>query len=62
MQEAGGVIIDKSGGPYNIMKPDIIAASNLKLATEVKEIIANVEQQLEIEGNLPSQLAKKQTK
>jgi myo-inositol-1(or 4)-monophosphatase len=56
VQEAGGVILNKDGGEYNIMRPDIIAAGNLTLANKVKEIIQKVDEELEQKGMLPHQL------
>lgn len=56
IQEAGGVVIDVSGGKYNIMRPDIIAAANAKLANEMKEIIYDVDNRLIAEGKTPKQL------
>lgn len=56
VQEAGGVVINSKGGEFNIMKPDIIAAGSVKLANELRQIIREVDQKLEAEGNLPHQL------
>lgn len=56
VQEAGGVVINKDGGKYNIMKPDIIAAGNITLALRMKEIIEKVDADLEAKGMLPHQL------
>lgn len=56
VQEAGGVVMDIKGGPFNIMRPDVIVAANQKLADEIKTIIDEVDQRLEIEGKLPRQL------
>lgn len=50
VQEAGGIVIDKNGGPINIMKPDIIAAGTLKIAQELLEMISQIDQRLEAEG------------
>lgn len=54
--EAGGTVIDKDGGEINIMKPDIIAASTLSLALEVKSILDEVDSKLKAEGKSPEQL------
>ena len=54
--EAGGSVIDKNGGEINIMKPDIIAASTLSLALEVKSILDEVDAKLKAEGKSPEQL------
>lgn len=58
VEEAGGVVVDVSGGKYNIMKPNIIAAGNKKLAEEIREIITEIDQRLLAEGRAPSQLKK----
>lgn len=54
--EAGGIVIDRNGGEMNIMKPDVIVASTMSLALEIKQIINNVEAELETLGKLPMQL------
>lgn len=59
VQEAGGVVIDVSGGKFNIMKPDVIVAANNKLASELKNIISEVDFRLTAEGNTPEQLLSK---
>ena len=59
VQEAGGVVIDVSGGPYNIMKPDVIVAATQKLAKDIREIVSEIDRKLEAEGNSPQQLMKK---
>jgi len=59
IREAGGVVIDKSGGEYNIMKPNIIAAGTMKMALEIKELIDEIDAKLESEGKLPRQLLNK---
>lgn len=59
VQEAGGVVIDISGGKYNIMKPDVIVAGNQKLADEIRRIVVEVDRKLEQEGNTPKQLIEK---
>lgn len=59
VEEAGGVVIDVvSGGKYDIMKPNIIAAGNKKLADDIREIITEIDQRLLAEGRAPSQLKK----
>jgi myo-inositol-1(or 4)-monophosphatase len=47
IQEAGGVVIDKTGGAYNIMKPDIIVAGTEELAQKVLEIVQEIDRKLE---------------
>lgn len=59
VQEAGGVVIDKSGGKYNIMIPDVVVAGNQVIADKIKEIANEVDRRLEAEGKLPRQLMKK---
>lgn len=59
LQEAGGVIIDISGGKYDIMRPNVIAAANAKIANELKEIIDEIDARLTAEGNTPEQLLAK---
>jgi myo-inositol-1(or 4)-monophosphatase len=56
VKEAGGVVIDVSGGEYQIMKPNIIAAGNQKLADEIKELVAEIDRKLALEGKTPDQL------
>lgn len=56
VEEAGGVVMDASGGKYDIMKPNIIAAGNQKIADEIKIIIAEVDRRLLAEGKSPAQL------
>uniref|UniRef100_A0A182SPY3 Inositol-1-monophosphatase n=1 Tax=Anopheles maculatus TaxID=74869 RepID=A0A182SPY3_9DIPT len=46
IQEAGGTVINITGGKYDIMKPDIIAASSEPLAQRVLQIIREVEEDL----------------
>lgn len=46
VQEAGGVVMDKSGGTYNIMKPDIIVAGTNELAQQVLKIITEIDEKL----------------
>lgn len=62
VMEAGGVVIDVSGGKYDIMKPNVIVAGNRKLAEEIREIVAEVDRKLEQEGNTPKQLMEKAKK
>lgn len=62
VREAGGVIMDISGGEYDIMKPNIIAAGTQKIADEIKKILAEIETKLETEGNSPKQLLEKMKK
>lgn len=42
IREAGGVVININGGQYDILKPDIIAASSEKLAQRLLEIVRRV--------------------
>lgn len=56
VQEAGGVVIDISGGKYNIMKPNVIVAGTMKIANEIREIVSEVDRKLEAEGKTPQQL------
>jgi myo-inositol-1(or 4)-monophosphatase len=62
VQEAGGIVIDVNGGKYNIMKPNIVAAGNQKLADEIREIVVEIDRKLEKEGNSPAQLMLKMKK
>ncbi|XP_012139067.1 inositol monophosphatase 1 isoform X2 [Megachile rotundata] len=39
IREAGGVVIDTSGGEFNIMSPKVLAAGNNKLASELVKLI-----------------------
>nr|XP_050857104.1 uncharacterized protein LOC127066894 [Vespula vulgaris] len=41
--EAGGTLIDSKGGPYNLMKPNIIVASTAQLACEVTKLIVDTD-------------------
>lgn len=59
VQEAGGVVVDKSGGKYDIMKPNIIAAGNVSLADSIREIITKVDVELDEKGLMPYQLSSK---
>lgn len=54
--EAGGCVIDRHGGEINIMKPDVIAASSVTLAMEIKAILDEIDVNLEAEGKAPEQL------
>lgn len=56
VQEAGGTVLDVNEGKYNIMKPNIVAAGNEKLANEIKDIVNEVDRKLELEGNSPKQI------
>lgn len=56
VQEAGGVVIDVSGGKYDIMKPNVIVAGNQGLANQLKDLITEIDQRLEAEGKTPEQL------
>jgi myo-inositol-1(or 4)-monophosphatase len=56
VQEAGGVVIDVSGGKYDIMKPNVIVAGNQSLANQLKDLIAEIDQRLRAEGKTPEQL------
>ncbi|XP_072760983.1 inositol monophosphatase 1-like [Anoplolepis gracilipes] len=47
ISEAGGTIIETKGGVYNIMKPNIIAASNETLARKMSKLV--IETDLEVE-------------
>lgn len=62
VREAGGVIMDISGGEYDIMKPNIIAAGTQKVADEIKKILGEVQTKLETDGNSPKQLLEKMNK
>lgn len=59
VQEAGGVVIDISGGIYNIMKPNVVVAGTTKIANSIREIVSQVDRQLEAEGQMPKQLMPK---
>lgn len=50
IQEAGGVVIGKTGGEYDIMKPDIITAGTAELANKILEICTEVDARLAREG------------
>lgn len=50
IQESGGIVIDKRGGPMNIMKPDIIAAGTTELCQQILEIITEVDRRLVLSG------------
>ncbi|EZA53691.1 Inositol-phosphate phosphatase [Ooceraea biroi] len=41
--EAGGAVLDTKGGPYNIMKPNTVAASNKPLAEELSKLIVDTD-------------------
>jgi myo-inositol-1(or 4)-monophosphatase len=56
VKESGGVVIDVSGGEYNIMKPNIIAAGNQTLAEKIRTIVKEIDDALELEGKSPNQL------
>lgn len=62
VQEAGGTVVDVSGGKFNIMKPNIVAAGNQNLAEQIRKIVVDIDRKLEAEGNLPSQLMLKMKK
>ncbi|KAG5666886.1 hypothetical protein PVAND_014893 [Polypedilum vanderplanki] len=58
--EAGGVVIDiKTGEDYKIMQPNIIAASNMKIALELKKALDGIDAKLEEEGKTPKILYEK---
>uniref|UniRef100_A0A1S4H441 Inositol-1-monophosphatase n=2 Tax=Anopheles gambiae TaxID=7165 RepID=A0A1S4H441_ANOGA len=46
IQEAGGTVISITGGQYDIMKPDIIAASSEPLAQTILNIVRDVDEKL----------------
>uniref|UniRef100_A0A182JX70 Inositol-1-monophosphatase n=1 Tax=Anopheles christyi TaxID=43041 RepID=A0A182JX70_9DIPT len=46
IQEAGGTVISITGGQYDIMKPDIIAASSEQLAQTILKIVRGVDEGL----------------
>ncbi|KAL2715355.1 inositol monophosphatase 3-like isoform X1 [Vespula squamosa] len=41
--EAGGTLIDSKGGPFNLMKPNLIVASTTQLAHEVTKLIVDTD-------------------
>ncbi|KAK2580888.1 hypothetical protein KPH14_005958 [Odynerus spinipes] len=41
--EAGGTLLDSKGGPYNLMKPNTVAASTCQLACEVSKLIVDTD-------------------
>lgn len=59
IQEAGGVVMDVSGGKYNIMKPNVIVAGTAKIANDIKDIVSQIDIQLDAEGKTPKQLLSK---
>lgn len=59
VQEAGGIVVDKTGGKYNIMKPNIIAAANASLADSIREIVLKVDKELDSKNLMPYQLSSK---
>lgn len=46
--EAGGIVMDKNGGPINIMKPDVITAGTQKLANTIQALILDIDKKLEM--------------
>lgn len=61
VQEAGGVVVNiNDGEDFNFMKPNFVAATNLKIANEVKRIINEIKVELMADGKSPEQLWKKQ--
>lgn len=42
IEEAGGIVKDVSGGPYDIMKPRLVCASTEELCNEIIEIVNQV--------------------
>jgi myo-inositol-1(or 4)-monophosphatase len=43
LREAGGVVMDTSGGEYDIMNPNVITAGTPQMAQTILEIIREVE-------------------
>ncbi|XP_076223067.1 inositol monophosphatase 2-like [Nomia melanderi] len=43
IREAGGTVINTKGGEFDLMKPNVIATANEKLATELKQLIADTD-------------------
>ncbi|XP_053670669.1 inositol monophosphatase 2-like [Anopheles nili] len=46
IQEAGGTVTNITGGKYDIMKPDIVAASSKSLAMQILQIVREVDNDL----------------
>lgn len=46
VMEAGGTIIDKHGGPIDIMKPDVIVTGTKELALIVQLLIKEIDDKL----------------
>lgn len=49
VQEAGGIVIDKKGGSFNIMRPDVITAGTKELSEIVLKIVTEIDEQIEKE-------------
>lgn len=47
IREAGGVVTGIDGGEYDILRPDIVAASSEKLGQRVVEIVRKVKEDVE---------------
>ncbi|KAL1401469.1 hypothetical protein pipiens_006582 [Culex pipiens pipiens] len=47
IREAGGVVTGIDGGEYDILRPDIVAASSAKLGQRVVEIVRKVKEDVE---------------
>lgn len=41
--EAGGTLLDSKGGPFNLMKPDTVAACKTQLACEVTKLLVDTD-------------------
>jgi myo-inositol-1(or 4)-monophosphatase len=46
IREAGGIVMDTSGGDYDIMKPNVITACTPALAATVLEIVREVQAEI----------------
>lgn len=46
VKEAGGIVIDKSGGEFDIMRPDVIAAGTKELGEVILVIIKEIDEDL----------------
>lgn len=50
MQEAGGIVIGTDGGPYNIMKPNVITACTPQIRDTMLAIAREVDEKIKNEG------------
>lgn len=50
VREAGGVVTHPFGGPFDIMKPDLVCAGTEKLRKEIEDLLRKADQEESVGG------------